>query len=288
MSNICKNWSQWLKESRFSYMSDVQFAQTLNWLNAIADVVLNNAEIRKGDKIIDIGTGTGLLAFKAMEMLAGEGEVIFSDKFEDCLNECQKILNGNNVTSGYSMLLSPCEKIELKNDSVDKALIRSVLVHIIDKQQCFDEIHRILKPNGIFSAFEPVISSNTKYYELVNPENITDYNDFKSAEKEMMNLSTDSLTNFDENSLAKNIENAGFKDGKIDLQEAVSEYVVQKSMVDNWFATPPSPGAKTMKERFMQYFDEQKVDRFIEEIKLDLDNKSIKVKSKTAFIKAVK
>ena len=63
MSDICKNWTQWLAQTRFSHMDEVQIQQTFNWLFAVRDIVITKANIQKGDKIIDIGCGTGLLSF---------------------------------------------------------------------------------------------------------------------------------------------------------------------------------------------------------------------------------
>ena len=43
-----------------------------------------------------------------------------------------------------------------------------------------------------------------------------------------------------------------------------------------------------MKERFLEYFEEKKVDNFILEVQNALSNKEIKVSSNTALIKAMK
>jgi len=288
MVNICKNWTQWLKESRFSALSEEQKEQTLRWLESVREAVLSSAEIKSDDVVIDIGTGTGLLGFRALELLNGSGEMIFCDKFEDCLVSCKSILEESGVTTGYRMLQSPCEKIDLADNSVDKALMRSVLVHILDKQIAINEIFRILKPGGRFCAFEPIIASNTRYWELLNPEKIQNFEDFKRAENEFMSSQEDPLCNFDENSLGINFEVAGFSDGKVDLQVVESNYVANKDMVDTWFSTPPSPGNPTMKDRFLKYFDEAKVNQFVEDVKTDLDGKSVCIKSNTVFISVFK
>lgn len=288
MSEICKNWSQWLKNTRFSYMDEVQVTQTLNWLGLVRDAVLENAEIKPNDTVVDIGTGTGLLGFGALEQLGEKGKVIFSDKFEDCLIECKKLIDTLQITPKYEFLQSGCENIKLEKESIDKALMRSVLVHILDKQAAINEIYRILKPNGIFSAFEPIIKSNTRYYELINPNNINDYENFKKAEMELMSNAMDPLTNFDETSLAKNLEEAGFNDATIDVQTAASTYIVQPNTVESWFDAPPSPGTPSMKQKFLLYFDENKVNEYIQQVKLDLTGKEITVKANTVFIKAIK
>ena len=51
MSEICENWSTWLKKTRFSYMTEIQKEQTLNWLISIRDQVLLLADIKKGQKV---------------------------------------------------------------------------------------------------------------------------------------------------------------------------------------------------------------------------------------------
>ncbi len=288
MSEIVKNWTQWLKQSRFSYMSEEQVQQTLGWLLNVRDKVLERAELKEGDVFIDIGTGTGLLAFGAYELLQGNGKVIASDKFKDCVNECAKVAKDCGITQGFETLESGAEKMDLPDNSVNVVAMRSVLVHILDKPQSIKEFYRILRSGGRVSIFEPIIRSNTRYYELINPENITNYDKFKVVEAEFMNSESDPLTNFDQETLKKDFENAGFSDVDIELGTESSTYVVDKAMMDPWFNTPPSPGTPSMKQKFMAYFTEQEVDNYIEEVKNDLHGKTITVSSFSAYLKANK
>ena len=233
-TNICENWTDWLKKTRFSYMTETQVEQTLQWLILVRNVILERAEIKPDDTIIDIGCGTGLLGFGAIELISDNGLVIFSDKFQDCLDSCKDFAENNSINKNYKMLLSPCEKIELPDNYVDKALMRSVLVHIIDKQPAINEIFRILKQGGIFSCFEPIIRTNTHYWELTKSEDISDYEDFKNAEFELMNDSNNPLVNFDDKTLYQMCQNAGFSKIDNDVQVAKSVYTVTENMVNNW------------------------------------------------------
>ena len=288
MSEICKNWTQWLKQNRFAGQTPEMIEQTTKWLEAVRDVILVYAEIMPHETVIDIGCGTGLLAFKALELQDCKGKVIFSDKFQDCLDDCKKILDESGVTEGYEMLLSPCEHIALPESSVHKALMRSVLVHIVHKQPAISEIYRILKPGGKFCAFEPVIRSNTRYWEILDPLYIEKFEDFKRVENEMMENPLDSLCNFDQDTIKMNLEIAGFSKPDVQVQEVKSNYTVRSNMVKEWFNNPPSPGQPSTKERYLKYFDEATVEKFMFDVQYYLTGREISLISKAVFINATK
>lgn len=288
MSEICKNWTQWLKQNRFAGQTPEMIEQTTRWLEAVRDVILVYAEIMPHETVIDIGCGTGLLAFKALEMQDCKGKVIFSDKFQDCLDDCKKILDESGVTEGYEMLQSPCEHIALPESTVHKALMRSVLVHITHKQPAISEIYRILKPGGKFCAFEPVIRSNTRYWQILDPMYVEKYDDFKRVENEIMENPLDSLCNFDEDTLKMNLEIAGFSIPDVKVQEVKSNYVVQPNMVGEWFNNPPSPGQPSTKERYLKYFDEETVNKYMQDVQNYLTGREISLKTNAVFINATK
>ena len=288
MSDICENWSTWLKKTRFSYMSEIQVQQTLNWLINIRNEVIALTNIQKGDKIADFGCGSGLLGFGILEKFQDNVELIFSDKFQDCLDECSNILKTIETPYNVKFLQSDISDIKLENDYLDYAMTRSVLVHVKEKQPIFNELYRVLKSGGYYCAFEPIISQNTRYYELLLPNEISDYFEFKKAEKEFMENKNDPLVNFNAQSLEENMKEAGFSNISVDIQIVASKYSPTKEAIASWFVAPPAPDQKTMKERFLEYFEEKKVDNFILEVQNALSNKEVKISSKTALIKSQK
>ena len=288
MSAICENWTQWLKKNRFAGQTPEMIEQTTKWLEAVRDVILEYAEIQPYDTVLDIGCGTGLLAFKALEMQECKGNVIFSDMFQDCLDDCKKILEESGVKSGYELLKCPVEHIALPMSTVHKAVMRSVLVHVINKQPAISEIYRVLKPGGKFCAFEPVIRTNTRYWEILDPTYIDKYEDFKRVENQIMEDPLDSLCNFDEKTLQTNLEIAGFSIPDVRLQEIKSNYVVLPNMVREWFINPPSPTQPCVKDRFLKHFDFPTVEKFMFQVEEYLTGRSISLRTNAAFINATK
>ena len=114
--------------------------------------------------------------------------------------------------------------INYQNTYGETALMRSVLVHIVNKQPAISEIYRILKPSGKFCAFEPIIRSNTRYWQILDPMHIEKYEDFKRVENEIMDNPLDSLCNFDQDTLRTNLEIAGFSIPEVKVQEVKSNY----------------------------------------------------------------
>ena len=291
MSELVKTWTEWLKNSRFSYMTEEQKQQTLLWLSQVRDKVLDRANLKANDVVIDIGTGNGLLAFGAYERLKemnGAGRVIASDAFRDCVEECLNFAKTCGLENKMDFIQTDASDTKLPENSMDVVVLRSVLVHILDKSKTIKEFFRILKQGGRISIFEPVIRKNTKFYELMTPENYFNYQALKEAEDKMVSDETDPLMNFDQDSLKKDFEEAGFKNIDIDIVVQSSTYQVSKEMIEPWFNTPPSPGKPTVKEKYLQVFSEAEVNEFIEKLKQDLDGKTITINSPTAYISAEK
>ncbi len=288
MSTLVKNWTDWLINSRFAYMNDTQKQQTLLWLIDVRDKILDHAKIQPGDTVIDIGSGTGLLAFGAHMLMNGNGKVIVSDAFADCLDACRRIAEHSGIKDGIEFLQADATDINLPDNNVDVVVMRSVLVHILDKSKAIKEFHRILRPNGRVSLFEPIIRKNTKYHELVNPATFPDYEKVKDAEIKIFTDSDDPILNFDDSTLEKDFEAAGFKDIDINISVTSSTYTVIPEMIDPWFDTPPSPGNPTLRQRFCQFLPQKEVNEFVENLREHLSGREITINSPVAYIYAKK
>ncbi len=279
-------WAEWLNNTRFSYSSEEEKQQTLKDLYEIKDKVLDRAKLKPDDILIDIGTGTGLLAFGAFERLLNSGKVIASDAYQGCLDECVKIAKEIGIENKITFLHSDASDIKMPDNSVDVVVVRSVLVHIPDKTPPINEFFRILKPGGRVSIYEPIMSKNTKFYEFLDPDNFKDYEKFKEIENKIALDKNNALMNFDETSLVKNFEEAGFIN--VNFEEHIEHTNLYSEEVEAWFNAAFSPGKLTLKERFLQYVTEQELINYINSLKTVLFKKSAKITMPRIFLSAEK
>jgi len=114
------------------------------------------AGIKKGDTVIDLGSGAGNDVFVARAIVGNEGRVIGLDMTEEMIEKA----NINNTKLGYSNVefkLGDIEQMPLENDLADVVVSNCVLNLVPDKQKAFSEIYRILKPGAHFCVSDIVI-----------------------------------------------------------------------------------------------------------------------------------
>ena len=109
-NEICKNWSTWLKKTRFAYMDENQVQQTLNWLMILRNQILDYAHLESAQKIIDLGCGSGLLAFGVIERFQDSVELIFQDKFQAEI--CVQVYNDSKQAHQDNILSLNLQKLQ--------------------------------------------------------------------------------------------------------------------------------------------------------------------------------
>jgi arsenite methyltransferase len=146
-------WAQWLHSGRDGNSEPIRARDQIS-LAAFRDGVLARADLRPDDVVLDVGCGTGLIGFAALERLGPHGQVIFSDISDDLLDDCRRTAGDDPraifVRAGADDLTA------LEDASVDVVTMRSVLLYSDRKQEAFHEFFRVLRPGGRLSIFEPI------------------------------------------------------------------------------------------------------------------------------------
>lgn len=146
-------WAQWLLTRRDGNSAALR-ARSDRDLAVVRDGVLDGAGLLPEDVVLDVGCGTGLIAFGALDRLGPQGHVIFSDVSRDLLDECRRTAGGDERCS---FVLAAAEDLTgIPDASVDVVTTRSVLIYSARKAAAFVEFFRVLRPGGRVSLFEPI------------------------------------------------------------------------------------------------------------------------------------
>lgn len=114
------------------------------------------AGIKKGDVVVDLGSGAGNDVFVARALVGDEGKVIGIDMTQEMIDKARL----NNSKLGYKNVefyLGEIEAMPLENSIADVVVSNCVLNLVPNKQKAFKEIYRILKTDGHFCVSDIVL-----------------------------------------------------------------------------------------------------------------------------------
>ena len=114
------------------------------------------AGMKKGDFVVDLGSGAGNDVFVSRSIIGDEGKVVGIDFTEEMINKA----NANKFLTGFQNIefkLGEIENIPLENNLADVVISNCVLNLVPDKRKAFKEINRILKPGAHFCVSDIVL-----------------------------------------------------------------------------------------------------------------------------------
>lgn len=121
-----------------------------DWHPRIAQRLVEYAQLDPGQQVLDIATGTGIVAIEAAQIIGTEGRVIGVDISAGMLDVAKR----KSETLGLSnieFLLADAEDLNFPDNSFDHVFCSSAFIWMSDLIGVLKLWHKLIKPGGLLS-----------------------------------------------------------------------------------------------------------------------------------------
>jgi arsenite methyltransferase len=269
VSSVARDrWAEWLAERRFGGDQEVR-AEMLARLAETRGGVLDRAELREGETLLDVGCGEGLIGFGALER--GAGVVIFSDVSTDLLDFCRAAAAELEVLDRCRFVEASADDLaSIEDEAVDVVTTRSVLIYVEEKAAAFGEFARVLRPGGRISLWEPInrfgSAERRRSFGGLRVDGIDEIVAKLWAVYEAIQPpDTDPMLDFDERDLIQLAEAAGFFPIRLTLEARIE--AMERRAWDTFVDSAWNPNVPTLREAMEQVLTPEERERFTEQLR---------------------
>ena len=133
-----------------SHLLQAQYRQALA---PVTEALLRSAAIRAGQRVLEVGSGSGDLAALAAQAVGPTGSVLATDASADAMQGLVDRLHVLPCADRIAMTIAAAEELELElaPGSFDAALARNCVMYFRDLPRAFMNVHAALRPGGRFA-----------------------------------------------------------------------------------------------------------------------------------------
>jgi len=297
---VCTDpWSEWLLKAR--HAGDEPFRRTLQRLvGTTIDKVLDALELASGMRLLDVGTGEGVLAFRAIERVGPSLHVILTDISAPMLNHAREAAAALSVQDQCVFLLCGANDLSaVPSASVQAVATRASLAYVADKPAALREFHRVLEPAGRISLAEPILQDDA--FEARALKELVDRSPAADPDSELVllqrcrsaqfpdteeSIRATPMTAFSERDLVRFAFNAGFVDIHMEFHIDMSPLIYPSW--DVFLGTSPHPLAPPLASILAERFSETERQRFEAVMRPRIESSQSLSTSRVAYLTARK
>ncbi len=116
-------------------------------LEEFVDRILDNCQLKKGQEILDVGIGTGLISLSISKRLAGKCKILGIDITDAMLAKAKNNIKMESLDHVISLKKASAENLPLKNSFYDLVVCVFTIRHT-HIERALREFMRVLKPKG--------------------------------------------------------------------------------------------------------------------------------------------
>lgn len=135
------------------------------WLGPATEKMLDMAELKSGDKVLDIAAGAGEQSISAAQRVGPQGKVLATDISSNILEFALQLAKQSGVNNIETKVMDG-ENLSLDDNTFDAVISRVGLIYFPDQQKALKEMLRVLKPGGKMAAVVYSTPDKNKFFSV--------------------------------------------------------------------------------------------------------------------------